>query len=175
MEINFCRRCGAAVRKQDEGRYHCDNGHELFYKNSGVAIGAFLLNEQDQVLLATRAIDPDKGKLDSPGGFVELGESLEDALARELHEELGLSRDDYSQPKYLLAGSNVYPYQGEVLQPYDIFFWARLRNGATLTPQDDISHAEWFTLDVLNPDDLAFDTTRRAIAELKERLKPSRK
>lgn len=174
MEVSFCRRCAAPVTKKAEGWYVCRGGHELFYKNSGVAVGMLLVNDNNQLLLATRAIEPDKGKLDAPGGFVELGESLEDAIARELNEELGLDRNDYTTPRYVLSGSNVYPYQGEVQHPYDVFFWARMRGEVTLHPRDDISEAEWFTLDTFNPDSLAFDTTRRALAVLKEILKPSR-
>jgi 8-oxo-dGTP diphosphatase len=54
-----------------------------------VAVGVILL-DGDQVLLVQRAHPPAAGRWSVPGGRVELGESLEEAAARELLEETGL-------------------------------------------------------------------------------------
>lgn len=43
-----------------------------------------------KIVLIRRAFDPGKGQLAAPGGFVELGESLEQAVVREVFEETGL-------------------------------------------------------------------------------------
>lgn len=170
MEINFCRRCGSSVTKKSDGYYLCQKGHELFYKNSGLAASLVLVDGEGRMLLATRAIQPGKGKLDIPGGFVDFGESLEQACAREIEEELGLTPADYGKPEYLVGALNTYPYGGEELYPYDVFFWARIKPGATFEPRDDISGAEWYDLAAFNTEQLAFMTARQAITLLKERV-----
>jgi 8-oxo-dGTP diphosphatase len=55
-----------------------------------VAVGAVIL-EGDRVLLIKRAQPPSKGAWSLPGGVVEIGETLDAALAREVLEETGLS------------------------------------------------------------------------------------
>lgn len=171
MEVNFCRRCGASLTKKEEGRYICANNHELFYKTGGgLAIGLLLVDESNRLLLATRAINPGKGKLDVPGGFVEFGETLEQAVAREIKEELGLEPSQYSEPQYLISNMNQYPYGGEILYPFDVFFWARMPAGVQVTPQDDVADAQWFNLETFNSELLAFDNARRAIKLLKQKI-----
>jgi NAD+ diphosphatase len=64
-----------------------------------------LVDEDSKILLGKRNRQPDKGKLNLPGGFVDPDETLEQAIARELKEELGLSASDYGPLTY--AGSRV--------------------------------------------------------------------
>jgi 8-oxo-dGTP diphosphatase len=54
-----------------------------------VGVGAFILRD-NQVLLVQRGREPAAGKWSVPGGLVELGESLQEAIAREVREEVGL-------------------------------------------------------------------------------------
>jgi 8-oxo-dGTP diphosphatase len=54
-----------------------------------VGVGAIILRN-DHVLLIQRGSEPSAGKWSVPGGLVELGESLQDAIAREVKEEVGL-------------------------------------------------------------------------------------
>src|SRR5438477_11735751 len=56
-----------------------------------VGVGAVVLNRTGHVLLAKRAHEPLKGEWSLPGGGVEIGETLEAAVAREILEETGLT------------------------------------------------------------------------------------
>ena len=58
----------------------------------GVAVGAMILNDKGEVLLCKRSKHAynEKGCWEVPGGAVEFGEKLEDAIRREIREELGV-------------------------------------------------------------------------------------
>ena len=56
-----------------------------------VGVGAVVLNAAGQVLLARRGHEPLKGEWSLPGGAVEVGETLEEALVREIREETGVA------------------------------------------------------------------------------------
>jgi 8-oxo-dGTP diphosphatase len=58
-------------------------------KKPVVGVGAVIL-DGDKILLEQRKNEPSKGKWSVPGGLVELGESLEEAVVREVKEETGL-------------------------------------------------------------------------------------
>jgi 8-oxo-dGTP diphosphatase len=58
-----------------------------------VGVGAVVLDPGDRVLLARRGHEPLMGEWSLPGGAVELGETLEAAVAREVLEETGLAVD----------------------------------------------------------------------------------
>lgn len=55
-----------------------------------VSVGAVVLDKQNRVLLIQRGSEPLKGHWSLPGGLVELGETLLDALTREVFEETGV-------------------------------------------------------------------------------------
>jgi mutator protein MutT len=56
-----------------------------------VGVGAVVLDGEGRVLLVKRAHEPLKGEWSLPGGGVEIGETLEAAVAREILEETGVS------------------------------------------------------------------------------------
>lgn len=70
MEMNYCRRCGHTLTNVERHVYQCDNGHTLF-ANASPAVGVLFMNNEKEVLIATRSIDPGKGNLDMPGGFCD--------------------------------------------------------------------------------------------------------
>ena len=56
----------------------------------GVGVGAVILNDNNEILLLLRKKSPEIGSWTIPGGTVEFGERIEDALIREVEEELGI-------------------------------------------------------------------------------------
>ncbi|MCB1740715.1 MAG: NUDIX hydrolase [Gammaproteobacteria bacterium] len=89
--MNFCSNCGASVSLQvPEGdnreRHVCVACGIVHYVNPRIVAGCLPVWE-DKVLLCRRAIEPRHGKWTLPAGFMELGETTQEAAARETLEE----------------------------------------------------------------------------------------
>lgn len=145
MEMNFCRRCGAELKCLQDHVYKCTNDHILF-ANASPSIGVFIIDEDKNVTLSVRSIEPQRGMLDAFGGFLDGAELAEDALARELNEELDLDKDDYTPPVFLCSGLGKYPYKNETLPVISFLYFIKLRAGVVLKPRDDVADVVTFTL-----------------------------
>lgn len=103
-----------------------------------IAIGAIVLHD-DQLLMVQRANDPGKGLWSLPGGRVELGEYLADALKREVREETGLEVEVGE-----LAGILEVP--GAELHYVILDYHATLIGERTATKGSDASDVRWVPL-----------------------------
>lgn len=124
-----------------------------------------VVETEGKIVLVRRSIEPAIGHWCIPGGFIEVGETGEQAAARECFEETGL-QVEITQ----LIGAFV-PC-GEVNEI--ILVYRGVVTGGTMTPGDEESEVKAFSrLDV--PDDIAFDQHRRIIAHCFEDtvIKPS--
>jgi ADP-ribose pyrophosphatase YjhB (NUDIX family) len=89
--INFCSECGNSVeQKIPDGetllRAVCPNCQTIHYQNPKIVAGC-IPEWKGKILLCRRAIEPRLGFWTFPAGFMELGESTEEAAARETREE----------------------------------------------------------------------------------------
>src|SRR3954464_14823014 len=85
-----CTFCGARFTPQQPWPRRCAACGETSYRNPApVAVAVQPVG--DGLLLVRRGIAPALGRLALPGGFIEVGESWQEALVRELAEETGLS------------------------------------------------------------------------------------
>jgi len=166
MEMNFCRRCGTPLTHVKNHIYTCQNGHTLF-ANASPAAGIWLLNDKNELLVATRAQEPGKGTLDSPGGFCDGAETAIDCAIREMEEELGLKPSDYTQPEFLLNGMDRYEYQGEMLDVHTILFVSKTKGSPTIKPADDVAKAEFLPIESIKTEDIFLPAPRAAFLKLR--------
>jgi len=150
MEMNFCRRCGRPLKNTHDHVYQCTSGHVL-YANASPAVAVFFVSaDEHQILLTTRGQEPNLGMLDAPGGFVDGSETFEEAAARELTEELGLSPQDYEPLSYLGSACDGYPYAGEAIPFVTNLYWSRLTTDTPLQPADDVASVSWYDLSAVD-------------------------
>jgi ADP-ribose pyrophosphatase YjhB (NUDIX family) len=129
-----------------------------------------IIDTGETIALLIRAKEPAKGKLDLPGGFVNPDEGAIDGLRRECREEIGWDPG----PDFSLLASfpNIYPYKGIVYRTCDIFFTI---SAPGLTEADlklepkEIGGVRFIKPSEVNLDDLAFDSTRRAVQAFLEK------
>ncbi len=98
-EISFCRDCGEKVflgipENDNRERYICSSCELIHYQNPNIVAGVLPIYQrktsEDQILLCKRAIEPRYGYWTLPAGFMENGESIEEAAFRESEEEANL-------------------------------------------------------------------------------------
>ncbi|MBK8051284.1 MAG: NUDIX domain-containing protein [Anaerolineales bacterium] len=156
----FCPYCGVQLEPHTilhQVRPGCPRCGFVHFHNPKVAVVGQI--EQDgRILLVRRGINPGKGLWAMPGGYMDAGELPEDALRRELSEEVGLevSISELVQIYPLVSRSPV--SQGIVL----VYRASPLVPDAPLIAQDDVEEAHWFTPATL-PVDLAFASTRELL------------
>jgi ADP-ribose pyrophosphatase YjhB (NUDIX family) len=105
--LNFCSHCGSPVTsKIPDGdhlpRFVCTSCGTIHYKNPLLVLGC-VPEWEGKILLCKRAIEPRLGFWTVPAGFMENGETMQAAAARECHEE-ALARVEIGS---LLAVVNV--------------------------------------------------------------------
>jgi ADP-ribose pyrophosphatase YjhB (NUDIX family) len=168
MLFRFCPGCGseqseAAFNEQTQ-QFQCPDCDFILYRNTS-ATASMILRCGDEFLFSVRANAPSKGLLDFPGGFVDPGESIEEAFVREMDEELGWCPEDF---QYAFSSPNTYLYQGVNYHTSDVFYYVEVEEKPVIQAADDVAELRWIRLPELQEDRLAFDSMRLAVAQLKD-------
>jgi len=124
----FCTRCGhPGLLARSHIEFQCPACEFKHFINPIAAVVAILESAAGELLLLRRARDPGRGKLGLPGGFVDPGESAEEALRREVREEIGMEVGHFA---YFTSLPNRYVYQGIATPTLDVFFTGRVASFA---------------------------------------------
>lgn len=155
--MKYCSSCGALIRLgipegDDRVRHICDACDTVHYQNPKLIAGCIPVWE-DRILLCRRAIEPRKGYWTLPAGFMELGETIAQAAAREAQEEANVD----------VAIGDIFTIFNlpHISQVY-VFFLARMTSAHYSAGLESLETRLFDELDI--PwDDLAFETVHRSL------------
>jgi ADP-ribose pyrophosphatase YjhB (NUDIX family) len=157
--LDRCPRCGTPRTGAVANPFRCPGCDLTLFANVGVGAGVFAADAAGRVLFVRRAREPSKGLLGVPGGFVDAGESAEQALAREVREEIGATLGSL---RFLCSYPNRYDYAGVAYDVCDLFFAGTLAPGALTADPDEVSSLVWLEPAAVRLEELAFPSTRAA-------------
>ncbi|MGJ8692622.1 MAG: NUDIX hydrolase [Thalassotalea sp.] len=161
--FNFCPQCKTDnLLFVNKHYWTCKQCEFVYFHNTAAAV-AGIIECNNQILLTVRAKEPGKGLYDLPGGFVDPKESLEQALSRELQEELQLDIQT-NQWQYFMSQPNTYEYKDITYNTQDCVFTCRLASVVELKlEKSEILQAQWFDKDKIPFEDMAFESLRQAL------------
>ena len=120
----------------------------------------FLEDPEGRVLFVRRAVEPRKGKLVMPGGFIDPGERAEDALIREVREEVGL---ELLSMKYLTSFPNRYLFKGVTYDTLDLFYVGKSGPLSEARALDDVESVEFLDPREVDLKEIAFESQRNGL------------
>ena len=112
-----------------------------------VGVGAIVFDADGALLLIQRATEPAKGRWSIPGGLVELGESLADAVRRETREETGLEIEPIRIVEVVERIHTNPPPDHRVRYHYILVDYLCTITGGSLHAASDAAQARWITRD----------------------------
>ena len=161
-KFKYCPVCGSShfvVNNFKSKR--CEDCGFVYYANICAATAAFIVDENERLLVVRRAKNPAKGTLDLPGGFCDMYETVEEGMRREIKEETGL---DVDKIEYLFSSPNVYMYSGLGVHTVDMDFLIRIHsNAVAVTAADDAAEAMWIPINKVNPAEFGLTSIRNAV------------
>jgi mutator protein MutT len=166
--IKYCPKCGhSEFQYKPDNSFFCTACNFHLYVNSAAAVAALIVNEQGELLLTRRAIEPDNGMLDLPGGFVDVMETAEEALSRELKEELNLHVDSFS---YFMSFPNEYIFGGISVFTLDLAYICKVKDFNGIHAEDDIAGFEFYQTDKIPFKEIASISMRKIAQEFVDKM-----
>ena len=136
----FCAQCGAATEMAEAGHVRaCPRCGALHHPRTDPVVIMLVHDGDERLLLGRQAAWP-AGRYSALAGFVEPGESLEEAVAREVSEETGVVVDDV---RY--RSSQPWPFPTSLMLGFD----ARYVEGEATTLDGELQDVRWLTRDEL--------------------------
>lgn len=157
----YCPECGVAAERIGEMPFRCTACGYAHFFGPVAAVGGLVVNRNGELLMVRRAQDPGNGKWGLPGGFVDPGETIEQALHREVLEETHLK---ITASRYLISYPNLYDYQGVVAPVMDLFFVCEVdADEQVQLDEQELDHFDWVCPSPSRLEQMAFPSNRRAI------------
>jgi len=132
----------------------------VYYFNSSTATAIFITNRIGELLVVCRAKEPAKGTFDLPGGFVDMHETAEEAIIREVKEETGLQ---IAKPQYLFSLPNIYRYSDFDVHTLDLIYQCSVDTFSGLQADDDVESLSFLKKTEIQSQKFGLDSIRKAV------------
>jgi ADP-ribose pyrophosphatase YjhB (NUDIX family) len=159
--FRYCPKCGSGRFVENNFKSkRCENCGFVYYFNSSAATAVFVTDKEGKLLVVRRAKEPAKGTLDLPGGFVDIDETAEEAIIREIKEETGLI---IQTPVYVFSLPNIYVYSGFEVHTLDLFYEYKVENFNFLRAGDDAAELFFLGKNEIRPEKFGLTSIRQAV------------
>lgn len=142
--MKYCSNCGEEMPPAENWPRQCSSCSRTHFKNP-IPVSVVLIPTDRGILTVRRAVGPGVGELALPGGFVDLGETWQEAGVREVFEEIGI---EIHADSLVLMGA-------ESTDEGILLLFSRAA---------DIAHPEEFSLDPLEVSEVVTVTEARELA-----------
>jgi len=175
--FKYCPGCASNKITFNEGKvFRCPECGFVYYHNIAAATGCLITVPEpaggDKLVFLVRGKEPSKGRLDLPGGFVDIGEGVLEGLYRELREEINWTPPlaegaSLSGVFNLFASfSNVYDYKGIKYNTCDMYFSVSapgLKPEDLRLEEDEVSAVLFLKPEEIDFTQFAFPSTIKAV------------
>lgn len=134
----FCAKCGAPSEISEGGHTRvCPTCGTHHFPRTDPAVIMLITDDQDRALLGRQPVWPE-GRFSTLAGFVEPGETLGDAVRREVMEEVGIEVGDVTY-----AASQPWPFPSSLM----LGFFGKALSSEIKVDHNEIAEARWFSRD----------------------------
>lgn len=161
-KFKFCPICGSTHFEINNFKSKkCGSCGFTYYANPNSATVAFIMNEKDELLVVRRKNEPAKGTLDLPGGFVDMEETGEEGVMREVMEETGLEATSVA---YQFSIPNLYLYSGLTIHTLDMFYIVEVKDLSHVEAKDDAAEYLWISLNEIRIEEFGLRSIRQGLS-----------
>ncbi len=164
----YCPRCGEDTLSPDSIKsFVCTQCGFRFFLNTAAAVAALITDESQKLLVTVRRNNPGKGTWDLPGGFLDPNETVEEALPREIREELNLT---IVSTGYFCSMPNLYEFNGVQYSTIDLAYLCKVRSFSQIRPNDEVSSYLFVQPCELKPEKFGLESIRSIISQYLESI-----
>lgn len=166
--FKYCPNCRSQnTTFENDHLFTCNDCGFIYYHNVATAV-AVIIKKGEKILFTVRNNEPMRGKLDLPGGFVDPNENAEEAVVRELREELNLELTQ-KDLTFFTTENNTYLFRGITYRTCDVCYLAEIKDTPLSLETKEIQEVKWLSPEQIHLENIGFDSLRKVVARYLER------